>query len=41
MVFQAMRQIWWNLAEIRPAVAEKKALEIEQTDAWTDTKSVL
>ena len=40
MVFEAMRQIWWNLAEIGPAVAEKKALEIERMDRWTDTQSV-
>ena len=40
MVFQAMRQFWWNLAEIGPVVAEKKALEIEQMDTQTDTQLV-
>ena len=40
MVFPAMRQIWWNLAEISTAVVEKKALEIEQTDARTYTQYV-
>ena len=40
MVFQAIRQKWWNLAEIGPSVAEKKALEIEWTDARTKTQSV-
>ena len=40
MVFQALHEILVNLAEINQAAAEKKALEIERTDAQTDTQSV-
>ena len=40
MVFEAMSQFGWNLAEIGPVVAEKKAMEIERMDRQTDTQSV-